>query len=225
MSLTRYEAQHIMVGPFRFHKTPEGNIWPGVTTITGATANKWMLDRWRQRVGDEEADRISEAGATRGTAMHQAIERFLRGEDPAVEEVGRPYYESARQVFPKITNVHLIEGQVWHPLMYAGSLDLLAQWKGELAVIDWKTSDTPKEEKWLDNYFCQIPSYIAAVNRVYNLRVAKGVIIIGIPNQEPQVKILEGKQLYGYWKKFQSRLEKFYSLPEVKDAMQVLTAA
>ena len=65
-----------------------------------------------------------------------------------------------------VTNVVAVESAVAHPLLqYAGTLDLIAEYKGTLSVIDWKTSAKHKSNlKDCYSYPQQIVAYAGAVN-------------------------------------------------------------
>lgn len=51
-------------------------VFPSMTTILGETKDKGGLDEWRNKVGHEEADRISNLSMNRGTIMHRLIELY-----------------------------------------------------------------------------------------------------------------------------------------------------
>ena len=54
---------------------------PSVTTVlSGTSKSKDGLIQWRNRVGDEEADRVIKQSTDIGTAVHEAIEKFLNKE-------------------------------------------------------------------------------------------------------------------------------------------------
>ena len=50
--------------------------FPSVTTILSATSDKSGLVKWRKRVGEEEANRISTLSMNRGTVMHRLVELY-----------------------------------------------------------------------------------------------------------------------------------------------------
>lgn len=186
-----------------------------MTTILGNTKTektRLALDRWRERVGEAEAQAISKAAAARGTAMHGAIEASLLNEPVIIEDIAAPYFESISKVLPFVSDLHLVEGCVWHKNGYAGSVDCVARYKGELAIIDWKTSDKPKRVNWIDDYFLQCSAYCAAVNRIYDLRIGMIVIAIAIPEQPPQVFTVGGRLLLDYWEQFNGRLKQYQSI-------------
>ena len=54
---------------------------PSVTTILGDTGDKTALIAWRKRVGNAEATRISTEAAGLGTKVHNALEKYILGEE------------------------------------------------------------------------------------------------------------------------------------------------
>ena len=67
-------------GEIRQYRTPEGLLYPSVTTVLGAAADKSGLDAWRKAVGEEEANRVSARAARRGTAVHSLCEKLVLNE-------------------------------------------------------------------------------------------------------------------------------------------------
>jgi hypothetical protein len=64
----------------RYYEVKEGNkvlgLFPSITTVLGETSDKSGLEDWRNKVGHEEADRISKLSMNRGTIMHRLIELY-----------------------------------------------------------------------------------------------------------------------------------------------------
>ena len=149
----------------RIYKTPAGDF-PSVTTILTATGDKAALERWRERVGSEEAERVRREAAARGQVMHdQAEHRLLTGEDP---DEPSPYYRSLQVagVFSRIKKIHAVEQFLYHQgAGYAGAVDLVAdvQWPREPepvpTVVDWKSSEKIKHRFMIEDYFCQAMAY------------------------------------------------------------------
>ena len=53
--------------------------YPSVTTVVGLL-NREHIKLWRERVGEDTANRISTGAAKRGTSFHQVVEDYLRQE-------------------------------------------------------------------------------------------------------------------------------------------------
>jgi hypothetical protein len=217
--LEKHEATHTWIGTKRHYVTPGGEILPGVTTVLGKTKKDTRaLDAWRLRVGEEEAERLSRQATSRGTAMHSAIEGYLLKEPYKCREVAVPYFQSIFPILQRVSDIHLVEGCVWHPNGYAGSVDCVARYNGELSVIDWKTADKPKRPNWIEDYFLQCAAYCAAVNRMYDLRIGRIVVAIAIPNQLAQVFTANGAILLDYWELFNDRLTQYKAMGYARTA-------
>ena len=74
------EIKRVHENGLRFYQVTEGSDivakLPSVTTMLGETKDKSGLDKWRKRVGEAEADRISNLSMSRGTIMHRLIELY-----------------------------------------------------------------------------------------------------------------------------------------------------
>ena len=53
----------------RYYVTPSGNKLPSVTTVIGAQKKEEIL-KWRKKVGEEAANKISRQASSRGTNLH-----------------------------------------------------------------------------------------------------------------------------------------------------------
>jgi genome maintenance exonuclease 1 len=71
--------------------------------------------------------------------------------------------------------------------MVAGRVDCIAEYDGELSIIDFKTSRKPKKEEWITNYFIQAAFYAAAFYERTGVAIKKFAIIITVDGSEPQV--------------------------------------
>lgn len=163
----------------------------------------------------------SEKARDRGTGMHGRIECFLQGLEQPCDELAlaaEPYFQSLLHFLPTIRNVRLLEGAVWHPDGWAGSIDCIAEirWPGTdtwvLAIVDWKTADREKLFRYIEDYRLQVAAYAAAANRVYQLlgvRIAHGVVVIAIPGRAPQLFYLNGAMLKTELQAFRERVYQF----------------
>jgi hypothetical protein len=208
--LKTYKANHVFIEGKRYQKWGD-NHYPGVTTILSATKpqrDKQKLDEWKAKVGAEQAEFISKSACDRGSEVHKCIEDTLVGKTPICSEQHLSFWESIRPVLKNVSNIQLIEGALWHPEGFAGSVDCVADWNGQLSVIDWKTSTKPKKEQWILDYKLQTAAYCAAVNRLYNLKINRGVIVIANGNKPADV--FEIDDLFGYWQQFKKRVKLFH---------------
>jgi len=174
----------------RYYKTPTGALYPSVTTVTGIMGEKGIKE-WRRKVGEEEANRISRAATTRGTRMHKLFEDYV---DNAEIDVSKYDYndtinfqEIKQLVDTNIDNVHLQETRLYSDyLELAGTVDCVAEWKGKLSIIDFKTATKHKNRDYITNYFCQAAAYAIMYEERFQIPVNRIVILISVDNDIPQ---------------------------------------
>ena len=147
------------------HYTAEGvGPYPSVTTVLGADPKKKEgLQKWRKRVGEEEANKVSHVASQRGTAVHQIMEDYILDQKPITKPMPVNLATAGdlkRMVDAYVGDVKLVEGQLFsHHLRTAGTVDLVAEWDGKMAIIDWKTSKWAKKRVHINNYFMQEAAY------------------------------------------------------------------
>lgn len=175
----------------RIYRTPTGEGYPSVTTVLGILG-KEDIAKWRKRVGEEEANRISTQAARRGTAVHKLCEDYLDN-DPDYSKKHMPaniqMFNTMKPILDeRINNIWYQECFLYsNELQTAGQVDCIAEWDGELAVVDFKTSRKLKKEEWILNYFMQVSFYAKAFEEMTGTPVKKGVVFIGVDNEDPQV--------------------------------------
>ncbi|MGB3135731.1 MAG: PD-(D/E)XK nuclease family protein, partial [Nodosilinea sp.] len=192
-----------------------GRYYPGVTTVLSATkpqAAREALQRWRQRVGVEESQRISGKASSTGTRLHKQIAAYLNDRPADIPAELTPYWASIQPVLAQVDEVLLVEGAVWHSAGFVGFPDALVVMEGELYLCDWKTALRPKQPQWLEDYFLQIAAYRAAVMQVYaefGLEVQRGLVAIALADQPAQLFKLSLTDIENHWEQFQRRLQEF----------------
>jgi genome maintenance exonuclease 1 len=188
-----------------------GQAYPSVSTILAATKpeqERLALQRWRQRVGVKQAQKISTQACRRGTSVHQAINYFLAGQTLPDDLTENLYWDSIQPVLQSVSKVHLIESAVYHAQhQYAGRFDCLGEWEGELCVFDWKTASKPKQRDWITDYCLQVTAYTAAINHFYDVQINQGIIAIALEDQPAQIFHLNTQDLSNYWQQFLVRLQ------------------
>ena len=60
----------------RTYLDPDGHAYPSITTVLSILSRDAIL-AWRNRVGEEEANRISRIASQRGTKVHNVIEKYI----------------------------------------------------------------------------------------------------------------------------------------------------
>jgi genome maintenance exonuclease 1 len=173
----------------RLYKTPSGKSYPSVTTVTGLHTAKGIAE-WRKRVGEEEANRVSAKASSRGTRIHNHCEHYLLGEHVEPNISDAEMFGSIKQHLDDIDNIHCLETPLYSDhLQVAGTVDCIAEYKGKMSVIDFKTSSRAKDRDDIHNYFMQCAAYSVAFEERTGIPVGRLVIIMGVDNDYPRVFI------------------------------------
>lgn len=188
-SLPELECETLPSG--RTYITPGGNKYPSITTVLGLQGKEGIL-AWRKRVGEEEADRISTQASIRGTAVHQLAEDYLNNKEDWKRGAMPSNLFSFNQIKPildkHVDNIWAQEVPLYSDkFKIAGRVDCIAEFDGELTIIDFKTSRKPKKKEWITNYFLQASFYAAAFYELTGVAIKKFAIIITVDGDEPQV--------------------------------------
>lgn len=206
----------------RQYMTPDGPA-PSVTTILGSLPNP-ELDAWRERVGHEEADRISKEATTIGSYMHDMLEQHMlqrpyENTRQDLEQIALKMFQPVRLVGLKDLNeVWGVEVAVHVSNIYAGRSDLLGVYRKKPSVIDYKTSIYQKKPKYLEKYKLQTAAYAIGNEHLTGQALDQGVLLIGIrPNLERnvppscQIVIMDKAEMDHYKTKWVEVLEGFYA--------------
>ncbi len=175
----------------RKYFTPEGEAYPSITTVL-SILSKEAIQAWRARVGAEEANKISRQAAGRGTAVHKLAEDYIDNVDDWKGKQQPANLFMFNQIKPiideSINNIWFQEAFLYSDkLKTAGQVDCIAEWDGELSVIDFKTSRRPKKINQIQNYFMQASFYAAAFFERTGVPIKQAVILIAVDDNEPQV--------------------------------------
>ena len=174
----------------RTYVTPDDNIYPSITTVLGQLS-KADIQKWRERVGETEANKISGKASRRGTSVHSVCEAYIKNEDgyldgqtPNIIEL----FKTIEPFFERINNIHGVELALYSDhYELAGRTDLVAEFDGVLSIIDYKTSNKTKKKDWCENYFAQCSFYASAYEERTGIKVPQVVIIIAVENEQPQL--------------------------------------
>ena len=195
----------------RYYSVPDEDELLKLVSITSVTShfNKEIFVNWRKRVGNEEAERITKAATKRGTDMHTLTENYLKNEElPEVPPISDFLFKIAKGKLNKIDNIHALEGSLYSKeLGIAGTVDCIAEYDGELAIIDFKTSKKPKPRDWVEHYFVQCMAYGCMLYELTGISVKKLVIIMACENGE--CVIYEEKNKAKYIKLLSKYIRKF----------------
>ena len=216
LDLQPLEREHI--DGVRYYKIPDEDELVKMVSITSVTShfNKEIFIKWRKRVGNEEADRVTKAATGRGTDMHTLTEHYLKNEDlPEVRPISDFLFKIAKGHLNKINNIYALEGPLYSKeLGIAGTVDCIAEYDGELAIIDFKTSKKPKPRNWIEHYFVQCMAYGCMLYEMKGISIKKLVIIMACENGE--CVIYEERDKAKYIKLLGEYINKF-----VKDKLEL----
>jgi len=175
----------------RYYLLPDGTKLPSVTTVLGWNKGD-SLKEWRKRVGEEEANRISTKAATRGTKLHAVCEDYMNNKTIDIKKLDIGTYDLFSSIVDilneSIDEVYAIETQMYsRHLGVAGTVDLVAKFRNKRSIIDFKTSNRPKKQEWIDDYFMQTSIYAVMYEELTGIPIPNLVIIIAVDNDSPQV--------------------------------------
>lgn len=187
----QYDLERVAMPDGRYYRLPSGKLVPSVTTVLSKLDSK-KLDRWRERVGEEEANKISAQARTRGTAVHELCERYLLNEDIDPSSAMPFNFSEFKKLRPILKeHVGLIYGIEYRlfseELNAAGTSDLICQWKGQNAIVDFKTSKYEKKESDIQHYFIQAACYAMMVEELYLVSIPKIVIMMTVDHDNPVI--------------------------------------
>ena len=186
LNLVPLEREH--VDGVRYYKVPDEEELIKMGSITSVTShfNKEIFINWRKKVGNETADKITKAATKRGTDMHTLTEYYLKNDDlPDVPPISEFLFKIAKSKLNLINNIYALEGPLYSKqLGIAGTVDCIAEYNDELAIIDFKTSKKPKPREWIEHYFVQAMAYGCMLYEMRNIYVKKLVIIMACENGE-----------------------------------------
>jgi len=210
-----FDLKSVTADGSRKYTTPEGKVYPSVTTILSHSTDKSFLFEWRKRVGEEEANKIVKKSSGRGTKLHSICEKYLLNElnDMKIRMMMPDIKDFFLQLRPHIDknvgNVYGLEQALYSDrLRMAGRTDCIAEWDGKLSIVDYKNSIKEKKEDWIQNYFIQCTAYAEMFEDITQLPIEQ--IVVAIANEEgtPQIFIREKRNyvpklneyIGNYWK-------------------------
>ena len=191
---------------------------PSVTTILSATESeekRESLAKWREKMGEENAARIVDESAARGTAMHKILEKYVLEQGYLDEtSVGKQAHNMALQIIQSglsnVTEYYGTECTLYYPGLYAGQTDLVGIHKGQDAIIDFKQSNKPKRPEWIGDYKLQLAAYAMAHNILFNTQITKGVVMMCTKDNYYQEFIIEGEEFKQSMHNFLRRVDEYY---------------
>jgi len=226
--LPRFHTRRMQRDGRRFYSC-DGHELPSVTTVLSATEDQSWLVAWRERIGAEEADRISREASELGTRTHSLVEHYLLDRhsgqqlsllqqppeetSPATQE-DQALLEAFRPFLDEVEEVLLLEGTVWHVddrgKGFAGSFDALLRWQDQLLVVDWKTTRKQKYRADWGKAATQMAAYSRAIQQRYGIPVDRAVVVsVSRGRLKLDTHLFEPDELDLYWDAFQNRLDAY----------------
>ena len=192
---------------------------PSVTSILQATQSeekKASLENWKARVGAAEANRIKNDASSRGTSMHSHLEKYLLGQlNLELLEEENKSKKMADEIIEqgiknKLSEIWGTEATLYYPGKYAGTCDACGVYEGQETIIDFKQSNKPKKEEWIEDYYLQLGAYSLAHNVVYNSNITQGIVLLCTVDNLFQDFRIQGVKLEEYQNKFLEKVEQYY---------------
>jgi genome maintenance exonuclease 1 len=174
----------------RYYSLPDGTRLPSVTTVLGAQ-KKQAIMAWRKRVGEDVANAISKKATGRGTNVHTLCERYLNNQGTGdIMPDAKEMFMALKPELNRINNIHYQEQALWSTqLGMAGRVDCIAEFDGELASIDFKTSARMKSRENILDYFWQTTAYALMYEELIGTPINKLVVIMAVENSTPLIFI------------------------------------
>jgi genome maintenance exonuclease 1 len=189
----------------RLYETPEGNKYPSITTVL-SVRNKQGLTEWRKRVGNDVANHISRTAANRGTKVHHMCEDYLNNME---SEWPEKFKEHKKNFLPyclftqlkekalcNVNNIYAQEAGLYSDkYKVAGRVDCVAEYKGTLSIIDFKTSTKEKNDEWNESYYIQGSAYAEMFEERTGIEISQVVILVVTEDGTVQ-EFIKDKQEY-----------------------------
>lgn len=207
----------------RHYDVGSGDKLPSVTTILSATQSaekKASLAAWRARVGMDQATRITDQAATRGTSMHNILEGYIKSEYHIdLTDVGQHAEKMAYQIIQnglqnKLNEYWGLEVTLYYPGLYAGATDVVGVYEGAESIVDFKQSNKPKRREWIEDYKLQLAAYALAHNEIYGTNIQKGVNLICTKDLMFQKFEFEGEEFRQAKFEWLRRVDQYYNEKE-----------
>ena len=196
----------------RLYATPTGERYKSITTVLSNHGKKAVME-WRERVGAEEANKISGKASRRGTRVHKICEDYINNEisemkmQMLIPDLKELFFKIKPIIDESLGDVYSQEQALYsHRLKIAGRVDLIGYWNGKLSVIDFKTSTKQKEESYIQNYFMQCTAYALMFSELTGIWIDDIVVLIA--TEEGPAQVFE-RQIHDYRKPLMQYIDKY----------------
>lgn len=185
--LNLIQTKSLKTGSRIYIDQTSGLIYPSVSVISKFFFSTYGLYLWRQRVGKEEAQRISIASAKRGTEIHYCIENELTTTPTPEYQLWLDSYLATKPTrastffnIGRELKVNYLDKD--NPrVRWAGTLDWLVydSLTCNYLITDFKCSDNAKDAKYFSSYALQLAAYALC----FDYEINDGLIINITPNE------------------------------------------
>jgi len=202
----------------RHYDAGDGKPVPSVTTILDATKDKTFLFEWRRRVGEKVAQEITTEAAGVGTSMHKYLEDYIKGEQikPKGNLVHQQGFQMAKVVIKEgmkhVSEIWGSEVNLHYPNLYAGTTDGVGLFNGNPAIIDFKQTNKPKKEEWVEDYYLQLVAYAMAHNEMHGTNIKHAHILMCSRACEYQQFDITPSTWNKWADKWLERVEQYYNM-------------
>lgn len=201
----------------RKYLTPAGPV-PSVTTILGKTKDMTHLNAWKKRVGEKKAQEIVTEAAGVGTRMHKYLEDYVEtgewvqpGSNPYAKQAHHMATQIKEQAMEDVDEIWGSEVALYMPGIYAGTTDLVGQYKGNPCIMDFKQTNKPKKQEWVEDYYLQMTAYALAHNELFGTDIREGHVFMCSRAGEYQQFDLWPDDFSEWADRWWSRCEEYYS--------------
>lgn len=162
----------------RFYRTPDGNIYPSVTTVLTSIPNP-ALEEWKLSIGEEKAAEVSKKASEAGTLLHSYCESYLtNGTKPKLDMFQKFSYSGLGVHLDKIKPIAVESMMYSDKLRVAGTIDCLGYYDGVPHIIDFKSTSRDKYDGEFDTYWLQTAAYSMMVYERFDMIVPDLLIIM-----------------------------------------------
>jgi len=204
-----YGLTDITTDSGRIYVLPDGTQYPSVTTVLGHVKPQGIID-WEERIGLIEADRIRDIATSKGSKLHDLVERYLDGQKPdhkrEFPDVNALFFKIKSEL-DKISNIVCQEAALYSDeLKIAGRVDCVGKYNGQYAIIDFKTASKPKKPEYITSYCEQITGYGRMFYERTGINIRRGVIIMASPIKGQVFKV----RLDDHIESLKAKIEGYY---------------
>ncbi|HJJ21045.1 MAG: PD-(D/E)XK nuclease family protein [Crenarchaeota archaeon] len=198
-----------------FYQTPTGETYPSITTILQETISrekKENLQNWKEQ--ERAANYITEEAAIIGTETHKLIENHINEvrQTDEVRLLSVAHFNNLIPFLQKINDVYGTELRMYsHVMKLAGTSDCIANYDGELSIIDYKTKRSNQKEEWITDYFIQGTAYAQMFKELTGIEPKQVVILV---SSEKNSRMEFVKNTEDYKDLLTQRLNQYYDVLE-----------